>query len=87
MASIDAASRDAKRTIDRKDLIQKFAALAGLVLLVLLLHGSAILLALLFAAYLKRRLGGITGDTIGASIELAETLSYFVTLLVWKFLL
>lgn len=35
MASIDAASRDAKRTIDRKDLIQKFAALAGLVLLVL----------------------------------------------------
>ena len=48
---------------------------------------TAALLAVLFAAYLKRRLGGITGDTIGASIELAEILSFLVFLLVWKFLL
>ena len=52
-------------------------------LLVLLLHGSAILLALLFAAYLKRRLGGITGDTIGATIELVEIAALFVFLYTW----
>ena len=40
-----------------------------------------------FAAYLKTRLGGITGDTIGASIELSEMLSFLVILLVWKYLL
>ncbi|WP_319586953.1 adenosylcobinamide-GDP ribazoletransferase [uncultured Desulfobulbus sp.] len=56
-------------------------------LVVLILHLPPILLAVLFAAYLKRRLGGITGDTIGASIELAEILSFLVFLLVWKFLL
>jgi adenosylcobinamide-GDP ribazoletransferase len=56
-------------------------------LVALLLHLPAIALAVLFAAYLKWRLGGITGDTIGASIELAETLSFLVFLLVWKFLL
>jgi adenosylcobinamide-GDP ribazoletransferase len=56
-------------------------------LVVLILHLPPILLAVLFAAYLKRRLGGITGDTIGASIELAEILSFIVFLLVWKFLL
>jgi adenosylcobinamide-GDP ribazoletransferase len=54
---------------------------------VLLLHLAPITLAVLFAVYLKWRLGGITGDTIGASIELAETLSFFVFLLVWKFVL
>lgn len=52
-----------------------------------LLHFPPILLAVLFAAYLKKRLGGITGDTIGASIELAELVSFFVFLLMWKFLL
>jgi adenosylcobinamide-GDP ribazoletransferase len=52
-----------------------------------LLHLLPILLAVLFAAYLKKRLGGITGDTIGASVELAELLSFFVFLLLWKFLL
>ena len=56
-------------------------------LVVLILHLPPILLAVLFAAYLKHRLGGITGDTIGASIELAEILSFLVFLLVWKFLL
>jgi len=34
MTTIDSASRDAKRLQDRKELIQKFAALAGLLLLV-----------------------------------------------------
>ncbi len=35
MTTIDSASRDAKRSQDRKELIQKFAALAGLLLLVI----------------------------------------------------
>jgi adenosylcobinamide-GDP ribazoletransferase len=61
------------------------AALIPAVALVLILPPVA--LAVLFAVYLKRRLGGITGDTIGASIELAEILSFFVILLVWKFVL
>jgi adenosylcobinamide-GDP ribazoletransferase len=55
--------------------------------LALLLHLPPIGLVVLFAAALKRRLGGITGDTIGASIELAELLSLFLFLLLWKFLL
>lgn len=56
-------------------------------LVALVLHLPPIGLAVLFAAYLQWRLGGITGDTIGASIELAEILSFLVFLLVWKFLL
>nr|WP_275888437.1 adenosylcobinamide-GDP ribazoletransferase [Desulfobulbus alkaliphilus] len=55
--------------------------------MVLGLHLPPILLAILFAAYLKKHLGGITGDTIGASIELAELLSFFVFLLLWTFLI
>ena len=55
-------------------------------LLVLLLHGTAILLALLFAAYLKTRLGGITGDTIGATIELVEIAALLVFLCTWTYL-
>ena len=43
----------------------------------------AILLALLFAAYLKTRLGGITGDTIGATIELVEIAALLVFLCTW----
>jgi adenosylcobinamide-GDP ribazoletransferase len=61
--------------------------LVSVPLVALILHLPPILLAVLFAAYLKWRLGGITGDTIGASIELAEILSFFVFLLVWKFFL
>jgi adenosylcobinamide-GDP ribazoletransferase len=53
----------------------------------MLLILPSIALATLFAVYLKKRLGGITGDTIGASIELSEILSFFVILLVWKFAL
>jgi adenosylcobinamide-GDP ribazoletransferase len=59
--------------------------LSRIPLLLVVLHLPPILLAVLFAAYLKRRLGGITGDTIGASIELSETLSFLVFLLVWKY--
>lgn len=61
------------------------AALVPAVALMLILPPVA--LAVLFALYLKRRLGGITGDTIGASIELAEILGFFIILLVWKFVL
>ena len=56
-------------------------------LVVGILHLPSIGLAVLFAAYLSWRLGGITGDTIGATIELAELLSFFVFFLVWKFVL
>ena len=52
-----------------------------------LLHLPAIGLAVLFAAYLTRRLGGITGDTIGATIELAELLSLFTFFLLYTYLL
>ena len=56
-------------------------------LVVVILHAPALLLAVLFAWYLQQRLGGITGDTLGATIELAEILTFLVFLLVWKFLL
>lgn len=56
-----------------------------LILLVLIL--PAIALGSLFAIYVKKRLGGITGDTIGASIELAEIIVFFLMLLLWKFVL
>ncbi len=56
-------------------------------MMVILLHVPTILLAVLFAFYLKRRLGGITGDTIGATVELAEINAFLVFLLVWKYLL
>jgi len=60
----------------------------GLVpLVVFILHVPAILLAMLFAFYLKKRLGGITGDTLGATVELAEITTFVVFLIVWKYLL
>ena len=59
-------------------------SIATVLSVTLVAHLAAIALAVLFARYCTRRLGGITGDTIGASIELAELLSCFVFLLVWK---
>lgn len=53
--------------------------------LTLIFHLPPIALATGFAAYVNRRLGGITGDTIGASIELSEQLCLFIGLLVWKY--
>ncbi|MCL2789828.1 MAG: adenosylcobinamide-GDP ribazoletransferase [Desulfobulbus sp.] len=53
--------------------------------LTLIFHLPPIALATGFAAYVNRRLGGITGDTIGASIELSELLCFFVALLIWKY--
>ena len=43
----------------------------------------AIVFALLFCAYVKRKIGGITGDIIGTVIELTEIVVLFV-LFLWK---
>ena len=51
------------------------------------LHGIAIVVAVAFAYYLQYRIGGITGDTIGATIELSEMLSFLYFLLAWDFLI
>ncbi|MGI6656488.1 MAG: adenosylcobinamide-GDP ribazoletransferase [Desulfobulbus sp.] len=59
---------------------------AWLPLCALLLHLVPIALALLFARYLKARLGGITGDTIGASIELSEMVTLLLFVLLWKWM-
>lgn len=53
--------------------------------LTVMLHLPPIALAAGFAAYVGRRLGGITGDTVGASIELSELLSLLTSFLAWKY--
>lgn len=58
--------------------------LGKLVLFVLILHGTAIAVAILFACYLKGVIGGITGDTIGATIELSEIASFFLFFFFWS---
>jgi len=69
-------------------LLALFGVSANLVPAVaMLLLLPPIALATGFAQYLKYRLGGITGDTIGASIELAEILSFFIITLVWRYVL
>jgi adenosylcobinamide-GDP ribazoletransferase len=44
--------------------------------------GFALAVALLFAAWLNRRLGGITGDVCGAAIELSEVA--FLVAVAWR---
>ena len=47
---------------------------------------AAICTAVLFARTLIRKIGGITGDTIGATIELCETGVLFLFYLLWRHL-
>jgi adenosylcobinamide-GDP ribazoletransferase len=52
------------------------------------LAGAAVLAAALcryVQAWLDRRLGGFTGDTLGATQQLAELLLLLATLAIWKF--
>ncbi|NLZ16744.1 MAG: adenosylcobinamide-GDP ribazoletransferase [Desulfobulbaceae bacterium] len=46
-----------------------------------------ILVAVLFARSLTKKVGGITGDTIGATIELCEISTLLILYLFWKHLL
>jgi len=48
-----------------------------------LLHTLAASMAVAFAYYLRYRIGGITGDTFGASIELVEIMTFLTFLLIW----
>ncbi len=60
---------------------------AGVILgVVVLLQVFAIAVAVIFAAYLKKKIGGITGDTIGATVEITETVGFFLFLLIWRFI-
>lgn len=54
--------------------------------LLLLVCTMAVCMALAvgFARFLTRKLGGITGDTIGATIELSEIATFFIFYLFWK---
>ncbi|MGI6639758.1 MAG: adenosylcobinamide-GDP ribazoletransferase [Desulfobulbus sp.] len=47
---------------------------------------ATILIAVLFARSLVKKVGGITGDTIGATIELCETGTLLIFFLFWKHL-
>lgn len=44
----------------------------------LVIAGAALALALLFGWYTRRRIGGYTGDTLGATSELVEVLPFLV---------
>jgi adenosylcobinamide-GDP ribazoletransferase len=44
------------------------------------------LVTLLSARYFVRRIGGYTGDCLGAAQQLAELASYFGMLLAWNFI-
>jgi cobalamin synthase len=52
----------------------------------LFLHSCAGLWAFLFTLYLQKRIGGITGDTIGTTIELSEIITFFFFLTALKYL-
>ncbi|WP_028583479.1 adenosylcobinamide-GDP ribazoletransferase [Desulfogranum mediterraneum] len=56
-------------------------------LLTLLGHGATIIVAVGFGRYLHHRIGGITGDTIGATIELTEMITFLLFLFAWKHLI
>lgn len=56
-----------------------------LLLLAVTLTGT-ILIAVLFARSLTQKVGGITGDTIGATIELCELCTLLIFYLFWKHL-
>ena len=53
-------------------------------LLLVCTMAACMALAVGFARFLTRKLGGITGDTIGATIELAEIATFFIFYLFWK---
>ncbi len=55
-------------------------------LLLVAIFTAVILIAVLFARSLTRKLGGITGDTIGATIELCELCTLLIFYLFWKHL-
>jgi len=50
----------------------------------LLLAGGVALATLLFAAWSRWRLGGVTGDALGAAVELLETLTLLLVLVLTK---
>lgn len=55
-------------------------------LLLIAILASTILIAVLFARSLTKKVGGITGDTIGATIELCELSTLLIFYLFWKHL-
>lgn len=59
----------------------------NILIFTLVLHIPVIVVAVLFARYLKARIGGITGDTIGATIELTEIVAFLFFFLLWNRLL
>ncbi len=56
------------------------------VLFLLVLHLTTIGWALLFARYLQKRIDGITGDTIGTTIEISEVITFIFYLLAWNYI-
>ena len=48
----------------------------------LLIIAAVIMMNIIFAAYCKKKINGGSGDTLGATCELAETLTLFVFLLI-----
>ncbi|MFH0847042.1 MAG: adenosylcobinamide-GDP ribazoletransferase [Chloroflexota bacterium] len=50
----------------------------------LLLMGAAAMITAIFAYYLKRRLGGLTGDSYGAINEIAEVTTVISTLVLFR---
>lgn len=72
---------------DKKNLIMGGLFTAALFLLMAKLKGAFLfmlpfLCVLLFIRYIKRRIGGMTGDTIGAISEIAEVAVLFSNLLI-----